>query len=1215
MYNRIMEINQLPKAYNHLPEEDRQTILRIAGRLAGVPEMADLLSVLLSALGNSADPVRCFISFERFLNQFPHPQEIVTQLVHQPRAIEILARIFSNSQYLTEVLLRNVNALLPLTDFRLLAKPKSSDRLYSELITLTAEKNTHLERLNALRLFQTGELLRIGVCDLLDLFDLWSVTRQLSNLADALIRISLKLAADEMGQPTSILTVIGMGKLGGRELNYSSDIDLILVTEADPAVALKVATKMINVLDRVTENGFLYRVDMRLRPWGRVGPLVNHLNSHLLYLDKNARPWEKQALLKARVIAGNPDTGRILLERARPLITAGDAETKRHAVDDLRVMTEKQLKQNGIEWGEVKLGSGSIRDIEFTIQYLQMAHGASHPAILRPSTLESLQKLSEAGILSSDENRILSEGYLFQRTIEHFLQIMDYRQTHILPDDPQEQAILGRRLGFDGPDPAGQLVARYEQHVNAIREVYLHFVRNGSTEAKQPLLVSSGSAVDDATHSHLERMTSSYTEYFDEKEIALHAEMAGQLSSKEPARIHIDPLPETGWRLTVVAYDFAGEISVITGLLFVFGLDILSGEAFTYQPGDENARGDQTRKIVDVFYVQPLPGVQITDTDWDQYLADFSRYHQMIRQNKRADMVRELTRRFAARMKTSQPEHTVQIPALYPIELQIDNETSPTETVLRIHGTDTTGFLFELTNALALTGIYIDRLMIETVGTRIHDVLFVTDARGNKIIDPDRQQELRAAAVLIKHFTHLLPYSPNPESALIHFRDFIEQLFHSPEWTRKLVSVEQPEVLQALAKVLGVSDFLWDDFLRMQYTNLFPVVTDLNALSTAKNRDELVLEAQQELSAVEVHNPPGKLAPELVSALTGWRDREMLRIDLRHILGITPEFWDFAGELSDLTEVVIGTLYRLCYESLVGQFGIPYREDGAASRMTVLALGKFGGSEMGFASDIELMFVYDGNGRTGGQPSISTAEFFEKLVELFSKSMHARREGIFQIDLQLRPYGKTGSLAVSLDSFRRYYAPSGPAWSYERQALVRLRPAAGDPDLGRHLEELRDSYLYSGLPFDAVSMWAMRERQLRHLVKAGVYNLKYSLGGLVDLEYLVQGLQIHYGGTYPAVRQTNTRAAMAALADAGILSPDDYTHLRKAHTFLRWMIDSLRVVRGNAKDVTMPPDDSDELAYLARRMRYGDDVDALQRDLHAHQAFVQQANKRLLMLK
>ena len=182
-------------------------------------------------------------------------------------------------------------------------------------------------------------------------------------------------------------------------------------------------------------------------------------------------------------------------------------------------------------------------------------------------------------------------------------------------------------------------------------------------------------------------------------------------------------------------------------------------------------------------------------------------------------------------------------------------------------------------------------------------------------------------------------------------------------------------MLQALAKVLGVSDFLWDDFLRMQYANLFPVVTDLQALSIARDQSELTRELQTELQVLAAHPQPGRLDGAQVGSLTSWRDREMLRIDLRHILGITPEFWDFAAELSDLTEVVIGTLYRMCYESLVAQYGIPYREDGAVSRMTVLALGKFGGSEMGFASDIELMFVYDGNGKTGGANSISSTEF------------------------------------------------------------------------------------------------------------------------------------------------------------------------------------------------------------------------------------------------
>jgi glutamate-ammonia-ligase adenylyltransferase len=278
----------------------------------------------------------------------------------------------------------------------------------------------------------------------------------------------------------------------------------------------------------------------------------------------------------------------------------------------------------------------------------------------------------------------------------------------------------------------------------------------------------------------------------------------------------------------------------------------------------------------------------------------------------------------------------------------------------------------------------------------------------------------------------------------------------------------------------------------------------------------------------------------------------------------------------------------------------------------VCALGKFGGRELGFASDIELMFIYAGNGQTAGPSVITISEFFEKLVQIFLSAIRAKQEGVFEIDLQLRPYGKAGSLAVSLDAFRRYFAPDGPAWAYERQALVKLRPVAGDPELGRQIAALRDEFVYTGEPFDVTAMRAMRERQLRHLVAGGTFNAKYSPGGLVDVEYLVQGLQIRHGHQQSGLRLANIRQAMAALAAAGILSPEDYTRLRKAHTFLRWLMDALRMVRGNAKDLTVPPPDSEEFAFLARRLRYGSELAQLREDLARHTASVQEVSARLL---
>ena len=255
----------------------------------------------------------------------------------------------------------------------------------------------------------------------------------------------------------------------------------------------------------------------------------------------------------------------------------------------------------------------------------------------------------------------------------------------------------------------------------------------------------------------------------------------------------------------------------------------------------------------------------------------------------------------------------------------------------------------------------------------------------------------------------------------------------------------------------------------------------------------------------------------------------MFRIDMRHIMKYTSRFSQFSRELTDLAEVVVDAAFRLCEAEMIGLYGEPRDEDGSYSPMTACALGKAGGHELGFASDIELMFIYDANGNTTGPEVITTAEFYEKFVAEFVRTIQARHEGIFEIDLQLRPYGKAGSMAVSLDAFRRYFAPGGPAWAYERQALVKLRPIAGDAGLGQRLVAVRDEFVYTGEVFDVAAMRAMRERQLRHLVTPGTINAKFSPGCLVDMEYLVQGLQITYGPKYPSVRQPNTREAMAAL--------------------------------------------------------------------------------------
>jgi glutamate-ammonia-ligase adenylyltransferase len=730
---------------------------------------------------------------------------------------------------------------------------------------------------------------------------------------------------------------------------------------------------------------------------------------------------------------------------------------------------------------------------------------------------------------------------------------------------------------------------------------------------------------------HIARLGADYVDSFSSAEIQQHAELARGVNEQMPAIIEARSLDDDTWRVTVVGYDYPGELSIICGLFFVFGFNIVDGNAFTYEPLPEAPtdsrpkinrfdstrrlpprpkpssmpEADTRRKIVDVFTVKSILSAPPDDSIWGAYTEDLHHLLRMMRTGQRREARGELAVRVGQMFK-SVPGKTS---PLLPIEIEIDNEADEHYTILRIDTPDTIGFLYEFTNALALTRTYIARTIVQSIGSRAQDILHVTDENGHKITTLEKQRELRAAVLLIKHFTHLLPHSPNPSAALLHFREFLAQLFQRPNWFDEIASIEKPDVLNALARLLGVSDFLWEDFLRMQYANLFPVVTDVDALETSKPKDEL----KSELAQALLENKVGDIQyPNWRATLNAFKDRELFRIDMRHILGLTKEFDDFSEELTDLAEITISATLAHCESELRAAHGEPLLENGQPCGLSLLALGKCGGRELGFASDIELMFVYAGDGRTNGTTPINTAQYYEQLVRSIVSTWQTRQEGIFQIDLQLRPYGKAGSMAVSFESFKNYYAPEGAAWAYERQALVKLRPITGDAQLSDELCRLRDVYAYESGPFDKIAMRAMRERQVRHLVTGGTFNAKFSPGGLVDIEYLIQGLQINHGADNPALRLTNLRDAMSVLHAAGILSDEDYNHLRKAYTFLRWLIDSLRVVRGNAKDITMPPFGSEEFIFLARRLRYESDAEHLREDLTRFAADVREINSRLL---
>ncbi|RMH79344.1 MAG: glutamine synthetase adenylyltransferase, partial [Calditrichaeota bacterium] len=972
-----------------------------------------------------------------------------------------------------------------------------------------------------------------------------------------------------------------------------------------------------------------YRVDMRLRPWGNAGALVPALPEYMDYLRRHARLWELQALVKARWIAGDEEVGLEFIEQAREKIF-GPFLRERYSVEEIRreihtmkSRIELELRRRQKMNGEVKSGQGSIRDVEFVTQFLQLLQGQEHSEIRNRNTLDALARLAASGLLPMEDYRVLADGYTFLRSVEHALQIMHNRQVHRLPESAREMAYLARRLGFSGAQLDEQLHTRYREHREAIREVYQRYIEQGLplvspvSSGESPREEKTTAPAPEASSGHCARMDASYAQTFSPEEIHHHGELIRQLGQSQWVVVEARPLEGSTYRVTIVGYDYPGELSLICGLFLVHGMNIIDGHIFTYEsensspaasPGPASRRrrrprfkkrADGRRKIVDVFTVAPVSGT-LPENFWQRYAEELNHLVHHLRERSPEKAHGELARRVATALEQfGFPEAP-----LLSVDIEIDNTVSDRYTVLRIDAPDTVGFLYELTNALALNGIYIGRVIVNSLGERVHDTLFVCDPHGNKITDPHKQQQLRAATALVKQFTHLLPQSPNPEAALLHFRELVSGLFSRPDWPKELASLERPEVLDALARLLGGCEFLWEDFLRLQHAHLFPFLRNMALLEERVGKPELRRRLRESLAQETDFS-------RRQQALNLFKDREMFRIDMRYILGYS-RFEVFSRELSDLAEVVVEAALEMCYRSLQERHGRPRLEEGTPCRYALCALGKFGGRELGFASDIELMLVYEGEGHTDGEAPLTNGEFFGRAVDGLCDTIRSRREGIFEIDLRLRPYGKAGRKAVTRASFGEYFSPEGPAWPYERQALVKLRPVAGDKAFGEALVRLRDSLIYTGRPFDVRAMRGMRERQVRQLVSGGTINAKFSPGGLVDVEYLVQALQITHGHRHPELRHPATLTALKVLGERGIIDAEEQKALEEAYIFLRRLIEGLRMVRGNARDLTVPDPHSEEFVFLARRLGYEKNPRELYQALLHHTAAVEELSRRLL---
>lgn len=1143
------------------------------------------LPMLLSALTDAATPDNSMLNLDRLVRKVDDPVTLLRFLAENPRAVEVLVKLFVNSQFFTEILLRNPEYLERLTSHKRLSEFKSRDDFREEATRATAAGSTFPEQLDALRRFQQWELMRIGACDSFGLLDFKSVTVQLSLLADSLVQSALDLVARKLQLDVSDFTVIALGKLGGEELNYSSDIDLVFVSADSAERYWEFGQRVIRAIMDTTAEGFLYRVDMRLRPWGQSGPLVSTAESYLDYLRKNSALWERQALLKARPIAGNLENGRALLKQAELLIFEGSIEEARANVLSMKQKIEAGLQRKGRTFGEIKSGKGSIRDIEFVTQFLQIKHGRSEPSIRSFNTLDGLVRLADRSLIQPGEYQQLSTAYKFLRTIEHALQLLHYRQAHSLPTDQRELSYLARRLDFPTSEA---FLDNYQRHATAVRAIYHWYIESG--ESVGPV----GSGPIRKRPKYASVMEAAYSRIFTESDMARHALLLDRLSTDNPIEIEVRPEQSSRIELTVCGFDEKGDLAMICGLFFAYGFNIAHGNVFTadqaFEARDASNPTSQRRPVrptfVDVFTLEPPDGYD--STVWDAYRDELVELVQKSAAGRLREAQAAIARRVAVALRNTPPTPLT----FLPVDISLNNEQSERFTVLNINTRDTPGFLYELSNSLSLLGFDIRRVVLTSIGDRAVDTLFVAGPDGKKITDDRRQARLRAAVVFVKHFMHLVPQSPNPEKALLHFGQFLEQLLERDDWGDELASLDRDRELKALTRLLGASDFLWEDFLRLQHDNLFPVLRDVEHLEERKSRQLL----ETELAGILADDAD---TSDWQSRLNAYKDREMFRVDMRHIGGQITEFGQFSDELSDVADVVVEGAFNACLHDLAEKRGEPLDRDGKPVPFAVFALGKAGGRELGFASDIELMFVYGSRSKTSESIELSCADFFVRHVENFAATIDARRKGVFEIDLRLRPYGNAGPLAVSLTAFESYFAPSGPAWPYERQALVKLRYVAGSKELDKQVTDLRDRFVYTGEPFDLSAMRAMRESQVRQLVQAGSWNAKLSPGGLVDCEYLVQGLQMSHGHADTLLRRTNSLSALNALRNGGFITEQDRATLGECYIFLRQLIDALRMVRGDARDLAVPDTGSDEFDYLARRLGYSTNPEELQAGIEA----------------
>jgi len=472
---------------------------------------------MLQEVVDSDNPEMALLNLEKYLLSLRARGAFFALLAENRGIIRLLIKLFSTSQFLSRIFIQHPEILDSLVSSNHAQLDKSRAAMAEELGQLLAGRD-YEECLDLLRRFRNEEFLRIALNDLGGGLGQGEGARQLSWLAEVCLEQALEMARSELlprfglpfcgegeGAPAGF-AILGMGKLGGCELNYHSDLDIIFVYEGegknravegtDPQrfrqvsnheYFAKLAQRIISVLTLVTREGKVYEIDTRLRPSGNQGPLVTSLKAFNTYHRESAQLWERQALIKARVVCGQEGFARHVTALIEELVYERPLpEDTRSEIARLRGRMENEIARENRDHLNIKTGRGGMVDVEFIVQYLQLVHGRHHPAVRGPNSLEALEALLAAGALDRQAFETLGAGYKFLRRLENKLRILHDSSMNEISGEPAKLVRLARRLGYaDGPEPPDRaFLEEYRQVTETIRAQFERYI--GAVAGEEP---------------------------------------------------------------------------------------------------------------------------------------------------------------------------------------------------------------------------------------------------------------------------------------------------------------------------------------------------------------------------------------------------------------------------------------------------------------------------------------------------------------------------------------------------------------------------------------------------------------------------------------------------------------------------------------------------------------------------------------------------------